>query len=48
MTILYDSLRPAQTVRSALRKSIPFVWALLTGTLAGALVAGIAVVAAHS
>ncbi|HXX50545.1 MAG TPA: hypothetical protein VEI98_04565 [Xanthobacteraceae bacterium] len=48
MTILHESLRPAQTMRRALRKSIPFVWALLTGSLAGAVVAGIAVIAAHS
>jgi len=31
-----------------LRKSIPFVWALLIGTLAGAVVAGFAIFAGHS
>jgi hypothetical protein len=31
-----------------LRKSIPFVWALLAGTLAAACVAGFALLAAHS
>jgi hypothetical protein len=35
-------------MRRILRKSVPFVWALLIGTLAGALVAGLAVYAAHS
>jgi hypothetical protein len=31
-----------------LRKSMPFVWALLIGTLAGACVAGLAIFAVHS
>jgi hypothetical protein len=31
-----------------MRKSMPFVWALLIGTLAGAAVAGLALYAAHS
>jgi hypothetical protein len=31
-----------------IRKSIPFVWALLIGTLAGAFVAGFALFATHS
>jgi len=35
-------------VRRTLRKSIPFVWAILIGTLAGLLVAGVALFAAHS
>jgi hypothetical protein len=35
-------------MRRALRKSIPFVWAMLIGTLAGAVVAGVALFAAHS
>jgi hypothetical protein len=37
-----------QWMRTVLRKSIPFVLALLLGTLAGALVAGVALYAAHS
>jgi hypothetical protein len=37
-----------QRMRRVLRKSIPFVLALLLGTLAGALVAGVALYAAHS
>jgi hypothetical protein len=36
------------SMRRFLRKSIPFVFALLAGTLAGALVAGFALFAAHS
>jgi hypothetical protein len=48
MTILHDSPRREQTVRRTLRKSIPFVLALLIGTLAGAIVAGMALFAAHS
>jgi len=48
MIILHDSPRREQTVRRALRKSIPFVWALLIGTLAGAFVAGVALFAAKS
>jgi hypothetical protein len=47
MTILHDSPRREQTVRRVLRKSIPFVLALLIGTLAAALVAGMALFAAH-
>jgi hypothetical protein len=35
-------------MRRTLRKSMPFVWALLIGTLAGAVVAGVALFAAHS
>jgi len=35
-------------MRRAWRKSMPFVWALLIGTMAGALVAGYALLAAHS
>ena len=35
-------------MRRVLRKSIPFVLALFFGTLAGALVAGVALLAAHS
>jgi len=35
-------------MRRTLRKSIPFVWALLIGTLAGAVVAGFAMFAPHS
>ena len=35
-------------MRRTLRKSIPFVWALLFGTLAGAVVAGFAIFAGHS
>jgi len=35
-------------MRRILRKSIPFVWALLIGTLAAAVVAGYAMFAAHS
>jgi hypothetical protein len=37
-----------RTMRHALRKSMPFVWALLIGTLAGGFVAGLAVFAAHN
>jgi hypothetical protein len=37
-----------QSMRRVLRRSIPFVWALLIGTLAGACVAGFAVYAVHS
>jgi hypothetical protein len=37
-----------QSMRRILRKSMPFVWALLIGTLAGVMVAGLAVFAAHS
>jgi hypothetical protein len=37
--------RPMQR---ALRKSMPFIWALLIGTLAGGFVAALAVFAAHS
>jgi hypothetical protein len=40
--------RREQWMRRTLRKSIPFVWALLIGTLAGAFVAGVALYAAHS
>jgi hypothetical protein len=47
MTILHASPRREQMVRRALRKSIPFVLALLIGTLAAALVAGMALFAAH-
>ncbi len=39
---------PGQSMRRILRKSMPFVWALLIGTLAGVLVAGFAVSATHS
>jgi hypothetical protein len=35
-------------MRRTFRKSIPFIWALLIGTMAGAFVAGIALFAAHS
>jgi hypothetical protein len=35
-------------MRRILRKSMPFLWALLIGTLAGVMVAGLAVFAAHS
>jgi hypothetical protein len=35
-------------VRRALRKSIPFFWAMLIGTLAGLLVAGVALFTTHS
>jgi hypothetical protein len=35
-------------MRRALRKSMPYVFALLVGTLAGALVAGVALYTAHS
>jgi hypothetical protein len=35
-------------MRRILRKSMPFVWALLIGALAGGVVAGLAVYAAHS
>jgi len=44
---LHDSPRREQTVRRVLRKSIPFVLALLIGTLAAALVAGMALFAAY-
>jgi hypothetical protein len=47
MTTLHDSPR-REPVRRALRKSIPFVLALLIGTLAGVIVAGMALFAAHS
>jgi hypothetical protein len=40
-------MRREQSMRRILRKSIPFVWALLIGTLAGVLVAGVAILAAH-
>jgi hypothetical protein len=39
---------PEQSMRRTLRKSIPFVWALLIGTLAGACVAGLALFVSHS
>src|SRR6516225_995547 len=39
MTVRLDSPHRKQTVRRALRESIPFVTALLIGTLAGAIVA---------
>jgi hypothetical protein len=48
MSILHDSPRRERTVRRVLRKSIPFVLALLIGTLAAAFVAGMALFAAHS
>jgi hypothetical protein len=35
-------------MRRILRKSVPFVFALLAGTLAGAVVAGFALFAPHS
>jgi hypothetical protein len=35
-------------MQRALRKSIPYMWALLIGTLAGILVAGVALYAGHS
>jgi hypothetical protein len=35
-------------MRRALRKSMPYLFALLAGTLAGACVAGFALYAAHS
>jgi hypothetical protein len=35
-------------MRKALRQSVPFILALLIGTLAGAVVAGLALFAAHS
>jgi hypothetical protein len=37
-----------RSMRRTLRKSMPFVWALLIGTLAGGCVAALAVFAAHS
>jgi hypothetical protein len=37
-----------QSMQQILRKSIPFMVALLIGTLAGVLVAGVAMFAAHS
>src|SRR5262249_15360658 len=37
-----------RTMRRAWRKSMPFVWALLIGTLAGGFVAALAVFAAHN
>jgi hypothetical protein len=37
-----------RSMRRFLRKSMPFVWALLIGTLAGGCVAALAVLAAHS
>jgi hypothetical protein len=40
--------RRKRSMRQALRKSMPFVWALLIGTLAGGCVAALAVLAAHS
>jgi len=48
MSILHDSPSRERTVRRVLRKSIPFVLALLIGTLAAAFVAGMALFAAHS
>jgi hypothetical protein len=35
-------------MRRVMRKSMPFVWALLIGILAGGVVAALAVFAAHS
>jgi hypothetical protein len=35
-------------MRRTLRKSMPFVWAMLIGTLAGAVVAGVALFTTHS
>jgi hypothetical protein len=46
--MLHYSLHRRQTTRRDLRKSIPFVWVLLIGTLAGAFVAGMAAFVAHS
>jgi hypothetical protein len=40
--------RRKRSMRHAFRKSMPFVWALLIGTLAGGCVAALAVLAAHS
>jgi hypothetical protein len=37
-----------RSMRRALRKSMPFVWALLIGTLAGGFVAALAVFAAYN
>jgi len=37
-----------QSMRRAMHKSMPFVWALLIGTLAGGVDAALAVFAAHS
>jgi hypothetical protein len=37
-----------RSMRAVFRKSMPFVWALLIGTLAGGFVAALAVFAAHS
>jgi hypothetical protein len=42
------SSRQGRSMRGILRKSIPFMFALLAGTLAGAVVAGLALFAAHS
>jgi hypothetical protein len=43
-----ESTPRERRMRRKLRKSIPFVWALLIDTLAGAFVAGVALYAAHS
>jgi hypothetical protein len=40
--------RESVSRKSILRKSMPYLWAALIGTLAGALVAGVAVFAGHS
>jgi hypothetical protein len=35
-------------MRRKLRKTVPYFWAVFAGTLAAALVAGVALLAAHS
>jgi hypothetical protein len=45
---LKPQARSKQSMRKTLRKSMPYLFALLAGTLAGACVAGFAVYAAHS
>jgi hypothetical protein len=44
----FSRSRAKQSMRKTLRKSTPYLFALLAGTLAGACVAGFAIYAAHS
>jgi hypothetical protein len=47
-SVLAERKAQAQPMRRTLRKSMPYVFALLAGTLAGACVAGFALFASHS
>ncbi|MGC1778194.1 MAG: hypothetical protein WBB34_09610 [Xanthobacteraceae bacterium] len=47
-SVLTERKIQEQSMRRTLRKSIPYLFALLAGTLAGACVAGFALFASHS